>query len=443
MTISDGDSGNRRPRGLLRSLSSKIVASTILISIAALAVVLSATYFMMHKMINDSVNSSLERGFREVAGAIQVDDQGGAHLDPLLKHEIGTRYWVFEAGAEGAPTRLIDSSGHPTSPVIISLSDTPTLKRINQGDSAFLGGPVKGLSDQQEITLVTSEKLRPYQTGRNTLMIGLATAGLFATIGAALVSRWTVRRTLRPVRQMARDADSWSDQKLNTRFEIQGSSDEFDDLARTLNQLMDRVGSALHSEQMLTSEVAHELRTPLTVILGAAELALGDAEDPELRSHLSRVIEQVHTMNANITALVQIARDQDRQASDRLDACVNDLAASFSPDPGIRLSVTIESGGDVLVPRDSLTRSLSPLVDNALRFASSEVGIHVRRDNGRLLISVTDDGLGTTGDPFLGTTGLGLPLSRRLAAAMGGQVSLTHSSDPTELTLDIPVPSAS
>jgi two-component system OmpR family sensor kinase len=443
MAIADGDSGNRRPRGLPRSMASKIVASTVLISLVASAVVLSVTFFMMHKMINDSVDTSLERGFREIAGSIQVDGQGAVRLDPMLQGELETRYWIFEAGPEQSPPRLIDSSGHPDSPVVVSLSKSTSLKRINQGGSAFIGGPVVGLRDRQEVSLVISEKLQPYQTSRNTLMIGLAIAGLVATIGSALVARWTVRRTLRPVRQMARDANSWSEQNLNTRFEITGNSDEFDDLARTLNRLMDRVGSALHSEQLLTSEVAHELRTPLTVILGAAELALGDANDPELRSHLGRIIEQVHTMNSNITALVQIARDQDHQANTRLDACVTDLAASFSPDPGIRLSVTIDSGGEVLVPHDPMSRALSPLVDNALRFASSEVGIHVRRHGDRLLISVTDDGPGTTGDPFVGTTGLGLPLSRRLAATMDGQVTLTQASEPTELTLDIPVPSSS
>ncbi|HMY09864.1 MAG TPA: HAMP domain-containing sensor histidine kinase, partial [Marmoricola sp.] len=228
-------------------------------------------------------------------------------------------------------------------------------------------------------------------------------------------------------------------QSIYTRFEVDGSSDEFVALGRTLNRLMDRVTDALHNEQRLTSEVAHELKTPLTVIRAEAELSMLEARDPQVHQRLERIIEQIQTMTHSITALVQIARDQDQQDTATVDEAVASVVDSFAPPDGIHLTPNVVAGGGLLVPRDSLTRSLSPLVDNALKYAKSSVEVQVRTHDGRLLVSVLDDGPGTDGDPFESPTGLGLPLSQRIASAMGGQVSLTQASDPTEITIDIPI----
>lgn len=441
MKLVSEQSGHWRPSWRIHGLASRIVVSTILISLGALVVVLGVTFVLLHKMVGDSVDSALGRQFAGVSRSVSVNPTGSVVVDPSLEEMTDIRYWVYRTVPGGNPSaaQLLASSDDSPPAVREKLLSVIKPTRSDTKGHAYLCGPVSDSHGKTIATVVVAEKLAPYESGRNTLMIGLATAGLIATLGAGLVTRWTVRRTLRPVRQMTRAANSWSDQDLDTRFEVDGNSDEFADLALTLNRLMDRVTGALHSEQLLTSEVAHELRTPLTVILGTAELALADASDPGLSRSLQQIIEQVHTMNSSITALVQIARDQDRQQTERVDKCVNDLAASFSPRPEVTLGVTIHRGADVVLPRDSLTRALSPLVDNALRFATSKVEIVVRRENERLLISVTDDGPGTDGDPFVGTTGLGLPLARRIAAGMDGQVNLTQESGPTEITLDVPI----
>lgn len=382
MQLASEQSGHRRPAWRIHGLASQIVVSTILISLGGLVVVLGVTFVLLHKMIGDSIDSALGRQFAGVSRSINVDAAGKVVVDPSLSEMTDFQFWVYRVvpGPSPSAAQLLASSEGSPPPALEELASVTAPTRSDANGQAYFAGPVSDSHGKAIATVVVAEKLAPYKSGRNTLMIGLATAGLIATLGAGLVTRWTVRRTLRPVRQMTRAANSWSDQDLDTRFEVDGNSDEFADLALTLNRLMDRVAGALHSEQLLTSEVAHELRTPLTVILGTAELALADTSDPALSQSLQRIIEQVHTMNSSVTALVQIARDQDRQKTERVDNCINDLVASFSPRPEVTLGVTIHSGADVLLPRDSLTRALSPLVDNALRFATSQVGVVVRRD---------------------------------------------------------------
>ena len=73
---------------------------------------------------------------------------------------------------------------------------------------------------------------------------------------------------------MAQRASEWSEHDLSHRFSLGPPTNELESLGSTLDQLLDRVTSAILSEQRLTAELAHELRTPLTNIQGSAGLAL-------------------------------------------------------------------------------------------------------------------------------------------------------------------------
>ena len=81
-------------------------------------------------------------------------------------------------------------------------------------------------------------------------------------------------------------------------------------LGNTLDQLLDRVASAILAEQRLTAELAHELRTPLTNIQGSAGLALmRGVKDPEDREDFEEVAHAARDMSAVIRTLLDVARE--------------------------------------------------------------------------------------------------------------------------------------
>jgi two-component system heavy metal sensor histidine kinase CusS len=110
----------------------------------------------------------------------------------------------------------------------------------------------------------------------------------------------------------------------------------------------------------------------------------------------------------------------------------------------------------VAVEADTVERILSPLLENAARFARRRIAVEIRETGGEVVFEVCDDGPGP--DPFererifepgfrggAGSqaeahpgAGLGLPLVRRLARAAGGEVEIRVSHDGGKFAVRLP-----
>jgi two-component system, OmpR family, sensor kinase len=128
-----------------------------------------------------------------------------------------------------------------------------------------------------------------------------------------------------------------------------------------------------------------------------------------------------------------------------------DSAITHRPEQ-TELTWAVDVDHDLLVaaPIDLAARALSPLVDNAARFARSSVSISADAHDRVVEIIVSDDGEGVRETDVEGIfaagnrrsdsdgVGLGLALARRVARTLGGDVSVTSVAAPTSFTLTLP-----
>jgi signal transduction histidine kinase len=264
---------------------------------------------------------------------------------------------------------------------------------------------------------------------------------------------------------MTAQAADWGEHDLSRRFFAGEPHDELSSLASVFDRLLARLGESLSREQRLTSEVSHELRTPLAKVLAEAELAAGrDRPAREYRTSLETIGRHARDLQRVLETLLASAR-----------AAVPGTAAASDAEESARraaaaLTETLASAGksiDVICTRpqrvaaeaDLVERILSPVLENAARYARTRITLEIRAADGQVVFEISDDGPGVSAleldsifDPgfVAGDTladahrgaGLGLPLARRLARAAGGDLDADASSEGGRFVVRLPAGSS-
>jgi two-component system sensor histidine kinase BaeS len=222
--------------------------------------------------------------------------------------------------------------------------------------------------------------------------------------------------------------------------------DELASLAQAINAMAADLDVARGHERAFLLSVSHDLRTPLTSIRGYAEaIADGTVEGKDARIRAADVISsESRRLERLVADLLDLARLDAHQFSLHpapvdARAVVRDAVEAFGPAAAeLGLALDVDTGDVVPVVADAqrLAQIVANLVENALKFATTRVGIGVAADNGRVVLHVDDDGAGiapadlprvferlytsrTVPGRTLGT-GIGLAIVHELAVAMGG-----------------------
>lgn len=290
----------------------------------------------------------------------------------------------------------------------------------------------------------------PYERSERYALMATIVLGAVVVVLAGAAAVAVTRRALRPVQQMAERAAEWSEHDLTHRFGLGPPGNELAALGETLDHLLDRVATAIRSEQRLTSELAHELRTPLTAVRASADLALLRPDgDPALREDLLEIRTAAQRMAETVTSLLGLAHSPEAtRGAARTDLL--DVLATVSPLVPERLAFDTEIPEVcplVAAPEHLVVRALAPIVENAVQHAESSITIQVRPALDRIEVAVCDDGPGVPeeirrrlfdpGTSGSGGTGLGLGIARRVARSLGGDVSLAEGP-PTTFLLRFP-----
>jgi signal transduction histidine kinase len=428
-----------------RTLISRIVLTTLVVTAVAMAAMVATVMLVLSALTSNDIDNRLHDQLAAVASTVDVAHDGSVTAPETQDDSIDDTTWIFTGDGQlvQAPRvadRVTDAAA--------SLAGVRNEAKLDRYQRSFLAAPVTR-DGQVVAVVVVAARLEPYESTRDLTLLGLVALGVAVTGGSAAIAWWTVRRTLGPVETMAERAQDWSEHDLDSRFESTNTDDEFGRLGRTLNVLLDRVAGALRSEQQLTSELAHELRTPLTAIRGEAELGMMTSSDPDLRERFGRVVDVVDRMSTTISSLVAIARNAPRPDARTSAETLVTTALEHLDTSAVDVSVQV---GDIEIaaPTELAVRALAPVVENALRHATSSVAFTAATRERTVDITVSDDGEGMGSDdveavfvsghrgPRSDGAGLGLALARRVARTLGGDVRVTSTSDPTSFTLSLP-----
>ena len=275
---------------------------------------------------------------------------------------------------------------------------------------------------------------------------------------AAGVGWFMANRAVSGVRAIARTAQGISSETLGERIPVKGRGDEIDQLAMTLNQMLDRIQSLVGEIRQMSDDIAHDLKSPLTRIRGMAEIALstGSKTSAEYEAMAASVIEECDRLQDIINTMLMISKTEaglEKPSHETFDlaALVREACELFeitAEDRNLTLTCSLPDACTFCGDARMLQRMLANLLDNAIKYTPPggkiETSLAVRL-NGEAIFEIRDTGIGISpealphiferfyrGDQSRSEsgTGLGLSLARAIARAHGGDI--TVESTPGE-----------
>ncbi|PUB29824.1 two-component system OmpR family sensor kinase [Promicromonospora sp. AC04] len=373
-------------------------------------------------------------------------------------------------------------------PHVVQLRDLGTFRAVHR------------TTDDGQPSVVATNTETVDATVRRYVLVQVA-LGIAALLAAVVGGAWLVRRSLRPLDDVATAASRVSELELSRGAisaiprvpeALTDERTEVGQVGAALNRMVENVEASLQarhaSETQVRSFVAdasHELRTPLASIRGYAELARRAPDDllPTTARSLDRIESEAVRMTGLVEDLLLLAR---LDAGRPLDRSQVDLAAlavdavmdahAAGPDHTWTLDLsdddadTAHSTGamvedELVVTGDesSLRQVLANLLANAHTHTPPGTHVDVRlvRDGDAVVLDVVDDGPGipaalrptlfhrfARGDTARnrngGSTGLGLAIADAIVTAHGGTIAVSsttadeHGSPGTRFTVRLP-----
>jgi len=291
-----------------------------------------------------------------------------------------------------------------------------------------------------------------------SLLWALAALWTMAVGGGILLSRTILRR----VGEVAAINREVMVGELGRRVPVRGSGDEFDRLAASMNDMLARIEELMVGMRTVTDSVGHDIRSPLTRLRNRLERArLPGATEAEREAALDDAVADVDLTLDLLGRLLDIARAESglqRGEMSELDLAavardVVDLYEPIAEDRGLRIEVSADQAVPVSGHAELLAQAVSNLVDNATKYARSQIRVEAVVGATGARVAVADDGPGIPPEDRERATerfvrldpsrsgkgaGLGLSLVAAVARLHGGELVLSDAGPGLKIELVLP-----
>lgn len=284
--------------------------------------------------------------------------------------------------------------------------------------------------------------------------------GLTTLLAAGIGYRFA-RRIGARVSGVAQTCESIVEGDLARRLSVEGSGDEFDQLAHAVNLMLDRLEQQSRTLRATFDSTAHDLRAPLHRLRMRLEEML--RAPPTTPERILPALNDVDRVQRTLTVLMQIAQATSgtpptEAASVDLDALARELIELYEPEGRAReLRISLRSAGSAGVrgSRQLLAQLLANLLENSLKYVppGGEVIVSVSRENQRVRLVVADNGPGIPSadrerilqpferldrDASQPGSGLGLSLAAAVARLHRGRLTIEDNLPGLRVVCDLP-----
>ena len=356
---------------------------------------------------------------------------------PVLAHQV-----VDPSSANGLAVQLVDSRAASSTLPQISLGQVGTI--LTKRGPGLIFGFLYG-------TRVTHSV--------DTLLVSLLVSFPLLLLLSAVLIWFGIGLALAPVESIRRRVDAIAATDLSQRVPLTGGDDEIARMARTVNAMLDRLEAASRFQQEFVSNVSHELRSPLTTLLATTERAARDPARANWPEVVDTVIREGRRLDTLIEDLFWLARhDEPQVGTQSMDVDLDDLlfeeALRIRSLSELSVDTSLVQPTRVIGDPAMMKRMIRNIVDNATRYARSELRFDSHYDEDEAVVSVANDGEGidvpesarffnrfvradSARSRQSGGTGLGLAIVHEIVTRHGGSARFVEVDEGTTIELRV------
>ncbi|MGL4613929.1 MAG: ATP-binding protein [Shewanella sp.] len=410
---------------------------------------------MLRQAFHDSIINRLEEDLEHIMlathlnnGDISIDQ---SQLSSFYKPAYSGRYFQLNLPHEVIRSRSLWDMQLEIEPLTPNQTRVWQAKGPKNNDMQLLSLGLTSTSANVTATLTVAQDLsigrrvfsEVYGTklGVNLIMLLAMIAGIFLIL----------RQSFKPVKQIQHALARLQEGEINA-LELHNIPTEVQPLAKTYNELLDYTTKQIERSRNNLGNLSHGLKTPLAVMQQQVE-ALG-LRDPQTALALQQQLDTIHKMVERKLATARITGDMLPAAQLVLPRDLQNLANTLDKvhrQKGIRCHFALDPKLQRLpIHREDGMELLGNLLDNAYKWAQTEVAVSISRQHDKLILCIDDDGPGVADDELHQLTrrgtrldesvmghGLGLSIVKEIAEQYGIKLTFDHSASLGGLRVEL------
>ncbi|KQR73054.1 sensor histidine kinase [Rhizobium sp. Leaf341] len=428
------------------TIAARLLTFSMLFVTGILIIAAGILWWIVAGVVREQIDQRLDTQIEALRGTLSIAPDGstalGASLDGPPFDRVGSG-WYWQVTGHGAPLTSLSLAGRTIDrpPRPVPNRHRPATNPMPLPDAARDGGMDLHVRTAEahigdrvlQITATAPQSALndPAQRALFWLIPAMTVLGISLLLGTFL----QVRFGLRPLKQLTRDVAQVAAGSRERLPEVEAR--DLQPVANEINRLIAVNLQRLSDTRLHFANLAHGLKTPIASL----SLALDDSNDPDgemrqlvgridtrIRHHLARARKTMSGAGMAAATLLQPSLADLLQIMSRIHA-----------ERGHHVTCDVEGDIAVACASDDLEEVLGNLIDNAFKWARSEVAISAAVEDRMVVVRIADDGPGIAEaelasaflpgirmDETVQGDGFGLTIAREIADIYGGGIALVN-----------------
>jgi two-component system sensor histidine kinase ArlS len=448
---------------------------TLLFTVLVIAILLILNLFVYYSTATERKENFRKRLKGRASNNVQIFDYfGDSSVNMLHRIDAGSLVALPQKSVMIWDTtgRVLYSYNADNAPELkVDITQIRELLQSGSGEDYFMDAKREGFllhyrDDDKSFVIAVAALDEDGSMRLSELKQLLIVSLLIGTLATLVVGFLFSSQLVRPIKEIITKVNDISSHNLSKRLDAGTSQDELNQLAKTFNDLLNRLQESFTTQRRFISNASHELSTPLTSISSQLQVTLQkERSAAEYQAVMQSIQEDVEQMRQLNKSLLEIARTGSQGSIELNDLRVDELLLKVIADirrihEPFKVELQFHNMPDeekqcmVFGNFDLLYIALKNIIENGCKYSPDKTSIvRVEFEKERIIIRVlnrgdiiTEEEAAQIFQPFFRGAnasdtegfGLGLPLAKRIIGLHKGTIGVQSGEEGTTFSITLP-----